>query len=584
MGSKRTGISKKRTYVVLFAVFAAVMYVIGFSEVFAEVASGSAEPSDSTASVSREAKVQIGALQAQLKARETALSAATAKQERADCPVCPACPAKATKVQKVHPATKPEDAKLGMSATQVTAPKHAPVRHPGAKEFDPDAGIKLQPRLAVSTAEALLKEAQVGKPTVFLVKGQHKGANQQLYGFIPAGAARNPTLGYTLGGNMLDWGEEDAVKKDALEVSQGPYGAVSVNNAGDACFPEDRYRKSELRMWDFGKFQAKGYAFPLIGPAPWLCLSEELKSFYLSNAEHLIESKPKGPSPNRTLLKDWYIGGEAYSDSDAYATWTKEEVEEGIERCGRPPYQCGATYDEGARVVRRTLFAQPVKGLSGLVLGSLTPWAEGILLLHGATKTTTAEYSIIKAEDPRTQYVHIFDIIAKPVKYDFVFSYSSLEHDGLGRFGDPWHPNGDMETFARIHDHWLKPGGKLYLALPTGADILNWNSHRVYGKIRWNRIIKLRSWKLVGMFGGDEYKDPTACQGNPCGSTEPWIRPGVCDADCVWDFSQKLADRTGEDDSFQPIFVLQKAGNEVKWPPPVENPPPMGPSGDVAGE
>ena len=203
-------------------------------------------------------------------------------------------------------------------------------------------------------------------------------------------------------------------------------------------------------------------------------------------------------------------------------------------------------------------------------------------MLHGATKTTTAEYSIIEAEDERTEYVPIFDIIAKPVKYDFVFSYSSLEHDGLGRLGDPWHPNGDLETFARIHDHWLKPGGKLYLALPTGADILNWNSHRVYGKIRWNRIFKLRSWKLVGMFGGDEYKDPTACNGELCGSTEPWIQPGVCDADCLWNFSQKLADRTGADDSFQPIFVLQKEGAEVKFPSPVESPPPMGPSGNVS--
>jgi SAM-dependent methyltransferase len=350
-----------------------------------------------------------------------------------------------------------------------------------------------------------------------------------------------------------------------------------VNKATDECFLEDRYRKAELRMWDFGKFQAKGYAFPLIGPAPWDCLSKELQNFYLANAEHLIEPKPKGPAPNRTLLKDWYIPDEAYSDTAAYAKWTKQKVEEGITRCGTPPYQCGATYDEAARIVRRTLFAQPVKGLAGLVLGSLQPWAESILLLHGATKTTTAEYSIIEAEDERTEYVPIFDIIAKPVKYDFVFSYSSLEH-----VSDPWHPNGDLETFARIHDHWLKPGGKLYLALPTGADILNWNSHRVYGKIRWNRIFKLRSWKLVGMFGGDEYKDPTACNGELCGSTEPWIQPGVCDADCLWNFSQKLADRTGADDSFQPIFVLQKEGAEVKFPSPVESPPPMGPSGNVS--
>ena len=29
--------------------------------------------------------------------------------------------------------------------------------------------------------------------------------------------------------------------------------------------PDERYRKAELREWDFGTFKARGYAFPLIG-------------------------------------------------------------------------------------------------------------------------------------------------------------------------------------------------------------------------------------------------------------------------------------------------------------------------------
>jgi len=27
--------------------------------------------------------------------------------------------------------------------------------------------------------------------------------------------------------------------------------------------------------------------------------------------------------------------------------------------------------------------------------------------------------------------------------FDMVFSFSSIEHDGLGRYGDPLNPNGD---------------------------------------------------------------------------------------------------------------------------------------------
>jgi hypothetical protein len=201
-------------------------------------------PQAPTASVSREAQVQIERCRVQLKARELS---ATAKQGCPVCPPCAACPEKATQ-RKVHGETtregdspscgdSPEEedetnllkilrglteerdmlrTKLKLSATQVATPKHAPKRFPGAKEFDPNAGIELQRRLVVSTAEALLKASEVGKPTVFLAKGQHKGANQQLYGFIPEGAAQNPTLGYT-DANLLVWGEENDVK-DALKV------------------------------------------------------------------------------------------------------------------------------------------------------------------------------------------------------------------------------------------------------------------------------------------------------------------------------------------------------------------------------
>lgn len=38
---------------------------------------------------------------------------------------------------------------------------------------------------------------------------------------------------------------------------------------------------------------------------------------------------------------------------------------------------------------------------------------------------------------------------------DFAFSFSSWEHDGLGRYGDPLNPWGDVKAFERTY---LKPG------------------------------------------------------------------------------------------------------------------------------
>ena len=70
------------------------------------------------------------------------------------------------------------------------------------------------------------------------------------------------------------------------------------------------------------------------------------------------------------------------------------------------------------------------------------------------------------------------------------------------------------------------------------------------------------------MYGGEEYSDPHACGGEQCGLPTPWQGKGGCDTQCLFDYSAALLKAKGEDDSFQPIFVLQKQGSEVKWPQP----------------
>jgi hypothetical protein len=66
---------------------------------------------------------------------------------------------------------------------------------------------------------------------------------------------------------------------------------------------------------------------------------------------------------------------------------------------------------------------------------------------------------------------------------DSVESASTLhavEHFGLGRYGDPVDPEGPfkmMATLARV----LKPGGRLYFAVPVGRERLEFNAHRVFG-------------------------------------------------------------------------------------------------------
>jgi len=64
-----------------------------------------------------------------------------------------------------------------------------------------------------------------------------------------------------------------------------------------------------------------------------------------------------------------------------------------------------------------------------------------------------------------------------PQAYDAILSFSSLEHSGLGRYGDELNPWGDRQGVARA---WCmtKPGGKLALGVEAGDDTIAFNAHR----------------------------------------------------------------------------------------------------------
>jgi hypothetical protein len=67
--------------------------------------------------------------------------------------------------------------------------------------------------------------------------------------------------------------------------------------------------------------------------------------------------------------------------------------------------------------------------------------------------------------------------------FDFVVSFSSIEHSGLGRYGDPLDPIGDIREIEKILC-WLKPGGLLFLGIPIGKDHIVFNLHKFYGQLR----------------------------------------------------------------------------------------------------
>lgn len=104
-----------------------------------------------------------------------------------------------------------------------------------------------------------------------------------------------------------------------------------------------------------------------------------------------------------------------------------------------------------------------------ILLMLLLPLAVHCPMLTGAENLVTVEF--------RTTISHIPNhVVLKPLQWvqslqngslsvvDFAWSFSSWEHDGLGRYGDPLDPWGDIKAMQRA-SCYVKPGGCLQLRL-----------------------------------------------------------------------------------------------------------------------
>ena len=79
---------------------------------------------------------------------------------------------------------------------------------------------------------------------------------------------------------------------------------------------------------------------------------------------------------------------------------------------------------------------------------------------------------------------------------------SSIEHDGLGRYGDPLDPDGDLRAMKEAKQ-FLKKDGIMFLSIPAGYDTVFFNVHRVYGEKRLPLLLK--EWDKLDAFGVNQY-------------------------------------------------------------------------------
>lgn len=75
------------------------------------------------------------------------------------------------------------------------------------------------------------------------------------------------------------------------------------------------------------------------------------------------------------------------------------------------------------------------------------------------------------------------DLYALPFEDGSVASLSCMhvvEHVGLGRYGDPLDPDGDLKAIKELA-RVLAPGGDLLFVVPVGRPRVMFNAHRIYG-------------------------------------------------------------------------------------------------------
>lgn len=168
-----------------------------------------------------------------------------------------------------------------------------------------------------------------------------------------------------------------------------------------------------------------------------------------------------------------------------------------------------------------TLLRPYIQGRKVLIVGSQSYWLELFCAIAGATDITTVEYrDILWTTTPRcktrldtlTWDAYSADLDRHLGAYDLVLSYSSIEHSGLGRYGDQVTPLGDLLTFL-LMSRSMKPTGMSASAVPVGQDLTHFNAHRIYGQRRIRALAHISSLQYLGMVSpgpadlGDEEVD-----------------------------------------------------------------------------
>ena len=225
--------------------------------------------------------------------------------------------------------------------------------------------------------------------------------------------------------------------------------------------------------------------------SPYKEIPEELRDGYTMNG--------------RVPILDWWTNDAA--EATRWAQWPRSYVEEWCQKVAvgnleRNGYEVGQPYGGGAlKSIVDSFEKHDIRNKTVAVVGSQQPWIEAVLINMG-NDVTTIEYNIPVCDHPKLQCKGYFEFFQESTdSFDAVVTFSSIEHSGMGRYGDPLDPDGDLKTMKVMHNN-LKKDGLLVWGAPVGQDALVWNVHRIYGPTRLEKMFQ--GYEEVEWFGGSK--------------------------------------------------------------------------------
>jgi len=210
---------------------------------------------------------------------------------------------------------------------------------------------------------------------------------------------------------------------------------------------------------------------------------------------------------NTVSLEDWYLNdASAGMKKQQTLVYSREWVEKYVEA-----WRNGTVYDSYMGASEQIDLAAAQVDIAGkriLVIGSQWPWLEFVLLAREPKEIVTLEYGKFQSEHPSWSFIRPQEFRTRYQdgslpQFDLIFSFSSVEHSGLGRYGDPLNPWGDIIAIAQA---WCvsTPDAHLVLGVPTdvvkkdgspGEDTISFNAHRIYGPKLYPNLVA--NWRFV---------------------------------------------------------------------------------------